>query len=198
MSSAFPSVDVDSVLKKMEAIGVQQNSLKWFANYFDYRIVTTKVDDEISDKIKTEKQVSEGSALSSTIFILQVCDINEYLQYATSSSFADDQTQAVSHNDIDVAIKRAEIDANAVVNYFKANKFKVQPSKTSMIIIRAKRAYNDKKKREILVDSKKIKESSNFKMLGLIIDFQLKFESHCNKIIANLDEFFEQLNVYLQ
>ena len=41
-----------------------------------------------------------------------------------------------------------------------------------------------KKKREIIVDNKKIKEGSNFKMLGLIIDFQLKFESHCNKIIA--------------
>ena len=53
-----------------------------------------------------------------------------------------------------------------------------------MIIIRPKRVYKDHIKREIIVDGKVIKEGSNLKMLGLLIDFQLTFENHCNQVIS--------------
>ena len=47
----------------MKYLGAQQKSLEWFENYLDFRIITIKVDNEISEEIMTQNQISEGSAL---------------------------------------------------------------------------------------------------------------------------------------
>ena len=62
--------------------------------------------------------MSEGSQLLSTLFLLQVCDINNYLKYATSNSFADDQLKSNAHKNLSIALKRAEYDANNTVTFF--------------------------------------------------------------------------------
>ena len=50
ISSAFPCLDTKLVIQKMKSLGVQQKSLEWFENYLDFRIITTKVDNEIVEK----------------------------------------------------------------------------------------------------------------------------------------------------
>ena len=184
LTAAFPTLSTEIVMNKMKLLGIKQNTIDWFKDYLDYRILSTKVGDEISDKIKTHNQISEGSPISSTLFLIQVCDINEHLEYSTSNQFADDEVQSYSHKSLETALKHAELDANTTVQYFKNNKFSIQPSKTALLIIRPKRKYKNTSKCEIIVDGKKIKEKNNFKMLGMQIDQRLNFEDHCSKVIS--------------
>ena len=122
----------------MKVLGVVPASIKFFSSYLDFRTIATKVGESRSKTIKIYKQVSEGSPLSSTLFLLMICDINSYLKFAESSSFADDQCQTVCGTDLADTLRRAEIDSNNTVEYFKINKFAIQASKTSMIVIRPK------------------------------------------------------------
>ena len=85
LSAAFPTLNTEIVMKKMKELGIQENTIKWFENYLDFRILTTKVGEEISNQIETFQQISEGSPLSSTLFLIQVCDINQYLKYSPSN-----------------------------------------------------------------------------------------------------------------
>ena len=100
------------VMNKMKLLEMKQNTIDWFKDYLDYRILSTKLGDEISDKIKTDNQISEVSPISSTLFLIQVCDINEHLKSSTSNQFAEDQVQSNSHKSLQTALKHAEIDAN--------------------------------------------------------------------------------------
>ena len=52
----------------MEALGITQDSLKWFKSYFDYRRVITKVGNAKSNVEITVGKISEGSEISSTLF----------------------------------------------------------------------------------------------------------------------------------
>ena len=149
----------------------------------DYRIISTRVGDAISDEIRTENQLSEGSQLSSTLFIIQIADINQYLQYSIATSFADDHSNSTSDNDLDAALKKATIDANNTVEYFKMNRFCIQSDKTSLMIIRPNLQRSDENDKSIIVDGNIIKECKYVKLLGMYIDNQLSFQEHC-KIIS--------------
>ena len=158
LASAFSTLSIPLVLKKMKIYGVDNNSLKWFESYLNYRIVTTKIGNATSERIKTINQMSEGSQISSTLFLLQIADINQYLKYSSSTSFADDQNQFCAHKDLETALHQAQIDANATVNFFKMNEFAVQSDKTAMLIIRPKLKQTDKTIKSINVDGNEIKE----------------------------------------
>ena len=184
LKAAFPTLSIDILLSKMKSLGFDQKSINWFEDYLSYRDIRVKVMDIMSDKLRTNKQVSEGSQLSRTFFLMQVCDINNYLKYAKSNSFADDQVQSNSHKTLNIALKRAEHDANNTVTFFKTNKFAIQPDKTALIVIRPNNKKNNLDKANIIVDGQKIVESDRLKMLGMIIDNKLKFVEHCNLIIV--------------
>ena len=68
LSSAFPCLSPSILCSKMEALGITQDSLKWFKSYFDYRRVITKVGNAKSNVEITVGQISEGSEISSTLF----------------------------------------------------------------------------------------------------------------------------------
>ena len=51
ISSAFPTLSTEIVLKKLKMLGMENNSIQWFSSYFDYRILTTKVGDATSNEI---------------------------------------------------------------------------------------------------------------------------------------------------
>ena len=167
----------------MRIYGVSNDTIKWFKTYLDYRIISTRVGDAISDEIRTENQLSEGSQLSSTLFIIQIADINQYLQFSIPTSFADDHSNSTSDNDLDTALKKATIDANNTVEYFKMNRFCIQSDKTSLMIIRPNLQRSDKNDKSIIVDGNIIKECKYVKLLGMYIDNQLSFQEHC-KIIS--------------
>ena len=144
LASAFSTLSIPLVLKKMKIYGVDNNSLKWFESYLNYRIVTTKIGNATSERIKTINQMSEGSQISSTLFLLQIADINQYLKYSSSTSFADDQNQFCAHKDLETALQQAQIDANATVNFFRINEFAVRSDKAAMQIIWPKLKKKDK------------------------------------------------------
>lgn len=166
----------------MEALGVVPDTMKWSKSYLDYRVIETKVGDSRSDKITTYNQLSEGSPLCSTIFLIAICDINAYLEFSKSSSFADDQVKTTTGKNLDGVIKKAEADANRTVEYFEINKFAIQPAKTSMIVISPNKAKKGEEV-QIKVDGEIINEQDNFKMFGYYVDKDLNNETHANYII---------------
>ena len=126
LAAAFPTLSTPLAMKKMKIYGLDDNSLKWFESYLNYRIVTTKVGNSMSNEIRKTHQLSEGSQLSSTLFLIQIADINRYFKYSTSNSFTDDQCHSNEHANLEIALQQAQIDANATVDYFKMNEFAAQ------------------------------------------------------------------------
>ena len=148
----------------MELLGVKEGTLNWFRSYLNFRVLQTRVGDVKSDKITTYNQVSEGSQLSSTLFLIQVCDINCYLKHSKSYAFADDQVQSNAHEDIEIALMQAQENANITAEYFKQNKFAIQSDKTSMMIIRpSKSRKSQENKKHIIVDGRNSKKLINLR-----------------------------------
>ena len=183
LSSAFPCLSPSILCSKMEALGITQDSLKWFKSYFDYRRVITKVGNAKSNVEITVGPISEGSEIRSTLFLVAICDIHHYLKHTASNSFADDQLQSVSSKKLEEALTKAQDDANTVVEYFKMNKFAINASKTAFMVIKPETKAKNKEKSTIIVDGHTIHEVESFKMLGYILDNKLKNDAHTDHIL---------------
>ena len=113
---------------------------------------------------------------------MAICDIITFISESVSTDYADDKVQTTSGTCLSHVIQIAEYDANNTVRFFKLNKFSIQPSKTSLIVIKPKK---DKRGEmiKINVDGNIIQEQQSFKMLGFYIDNKLSNETHVENVV---------------
>ena len=84
LKSAYGTVYVNILCKKLEALGASSGTVEWFKSYLDMRIVETRIGDAKSEKIVSENGVAEGSPLSATLFVIAIIDIHLFVKTVKS------------------------------------------------------------------------------------------------------------------
>ena len=167
--------------KKLKAIGAATGTIRWFESFLDSRYIETMINGMKSEEIFKENEIPEGGPLSASLFIIAVIDINLFVKNSTISGFLDDFIQTTSHSDLKTAVKMAEEDSQAVVDYFKLNRLAIQSSKTALVVIRPNKTAGDQIK--IKIDGKEIVQQPSFKLLGVEIDDKLNFDNHVGRLV---------------
>ena len=75
-----------------------------------------------------------GGVLSPLVFVLYVSDLEEWLDWSSATTYADDTTTGVSDKDILEVTREMELDALNVLKCMATNGLVANPSKTSMVI----------------------------------------------------------------
>ena len=92
LKKAFDTVNHSIILRKLERIGVRDESLNWFKSYLSNRKQKVVYGDTQSNLKNLEMGVPQGSLLGVALFQLHINDMRNALRFSSSILYADDTT----------------------------------------------------------------------------------------------------------
>ena len=90
LKKAFDCVDSETLLFKLECLGIKGNELEWFKNYLNNRRQCVQYEVKLSEKQHIAYGVPQGSILGPILFILYVNDIISSVNSSKILLYADD------------------------------------------------------------------------------------------------------------
>ena len=94
-AKAFDKVDYGVLIGKLRSMGISGRLLRWLSSFLNDRKQMVSVQGHLSTKDDVISGVPQGSSLGPILFLIHIADIDEELQYASVSSFADDTRLSV-------------------------------------------------------------------------------------------------------
>lgn len=202
LSKAFDFVNHNLLLQKLESVGVRGPTLQWIASYLTDRYQRVVVNKIIQNELepcassyrKNTSGVPQGSVLGPLLFILYINDITDAINHKCIL-FADDISIVVtSEKQTDNSIRKHEIEIdktiNNVVKWLDANYLKLNLNKSNFIQFNKSKHIHCNFKLNI----DKIKEITQTKFLGVIIDQDLSWKLHIESLCNRINSFVYALN----
>ena len=201
LSKAFDCLPHDILLSKLSAYGLCDNSVNLLASYLLERKQQVKLNGILSSWSVIKKGVPQGSILGPLLFNVFINDIFYFLEHGTLYNYADDNTVSFSTPDLDRLIQILQSESQILLNWFHDNCMQANPEKFQAIAV-GEKTYA--KNLVLRISDTEIKCEDVVKLLGIDIDYQLKFDQHvsnlCRKagqqlnVLKRLSPFLSKLN----
>ena len=179
LSRAFDSVDHGVLLTKLEWYGIDA---RWFESYLGDRRQVVRGG---SLSLPLSHGVPQGSLVGPILFSIFTNDLPSYLPHGRLVSYADDtQLLDSAHPDnLSTLISRQEETLLTVKSYFTSNSLKMNPSKTSLILVGTAQNLKKTSSFSINIAGHILTPSPSVKMLGVTLDRSLSWEEHITSVV---------------
>lgn len=198
LSRAFDSVKHTILIDKLKSLGVTSNSLNWFESYlsnrFQYVEISYITEQKRLFKIASEKQlikfgVPQGSILGPLLFLCYIKNITEVFSRIPKNNlclYADDANLKISANSVEQVEIISYVELCNISQYFINHNLKLNSGKTNFVNF--KTVQNKKaSKLNVVIDSTLIEMKSKANFLGLVIDNNLQWNDHVEKILPKIN-----------
>ncbi len=198
LSKAFDTLNHDILLHKLEHYGVRDSSLDLFNNYLTNRKQYVEYDDVNSDILHISTGVPQGSILGPLLFIIYINDMPKVSKILSFIMYADNTTLSsilkafqpyTTTYNIDELINS---ELRKVSEWLIVNKLSLNVSKTKFSLFHTKRKNIIPP--IIIIQNVIIEQVQDFDFLGLIINENLNWKSHCDKIANNISKVVGVIN----
>ena len=183
LSKAFDTLSHPQLLSKLQGLGFGASSVNWIRSYLTNRTQQVKMNGVLSDESVVEAGVPQGSILGPVLFIAFTADFSKSFEECKITAYADDTQLLVVGNSVGDIKEKVEAALSRAQGWFSANSLKINPTKSEIMIFGRKK---DQEQININVQedgvTKYIQTTSKMKILGVIIDDKLTWESHIKKI----------------
>ena len=187
-SKAFDTVDYKTLIEKLHKLNFSKKSLKILASYLSNRFQYVQINDKESHALPVTNGVPQGSLLGPVLFNIYVYDMSTKTD-AACHQYADD-TSLYRHSkpkDLDICSTTLNNDVNEIQGWTKDTNLIFNPNKTKSMLFTtqqmARRHQLDYSLRT--TDGKEIERVSNFKLLGVTFNENLKWNKHVKKATAS-------------
>ena len=183
---AFDKLDFNVLLTKLKNCGVSGNLGKWLHSFLTGRYQFVTVNGFASILCAVLSGVPQGSVLGPLLFLIMINDINDNVQNAFLSSFADDTRMGMAiKNPTDV--KCLQDDLDRVYAWANDNNMMLNSSKFELL-----KYGNDK----LLKDAQNytsstghpIDHSDSVKDLGVMMSVDCNFTSHIDYVVSKVNK----------
>ena len=185
LQKAFDTVDHEILLDKLKNYGFRGLSNDWLRSYLTGRRQFVQVASESSSKAEVKHGVPQGSVLGPLLFLIYINDLPKSLRYGLPFIFADDTALIYVERNPKALQKRINIDMKLLLRWLKANKISLNVDKTEIIIFKhkLKKITFDFK---VKLDGKRLVFKDCVNYLGVLIDSQLNWSHHQEKVAKSL------------
>ena len=180
LSKAFDCLPHNILLRKLEAYGLSGDSLNLMQSYLSNRRQQVKVGNSLSRWADIQKGVPQGSILGPLLFNVFINDIFYFIAKSTLYNYADDNTLSFASPNFEQLINVLETESNILIDWFTFNCMKANPEKFQAIAI-GKKTFNKEPVFNLKGDIN-ITCEDTVKLLGIEIDYQLKFDAHVSNL----------------
>ena len=143
---------------------------------------------QITSKCRTIRcGVAQGSNLSPILSLIHINDLPNCLKTTTASMFADDTNLTVSGDTITSIEIKLNNDLENIHQWLLANKLTLNMDKTEYMIAGSRQRISKIENDPVIrLGNNKIKRVKETKTLGVIIDDQLKWNTHVDNVVAKV------------
>jgi hypothetical protein len=183
-SKAFDTVDYETLIRKLHLLNFSKTSMRMLANYLSDRRQFAQVNETISKELTVTNGVPQGSILGPIHFNIYVSDMSgetdaEMIQYADDTSMY----RFSKPKSFDQCVAQMNEDVNRVQSWSRNSNLIFNAKKTNSILFATKQMT---KRHEFgyqisPTDGSQIKQTSEFKLLGVTFREDLRWNSHINK-----------------
>ncbi len=167
---------------KLNAIGMDGNSVNWFDSYLTGRSQVVDIDGVYSQPMEVTCGVPQGSILGPLLFLVYVNDMVSAVN-CKLLLYADDSALMVSHKEIGVIQEQLSIQLESVNEWLVDNKLSLHLGKTESVLFGSKRKLAKSPDLDITCGKENITPKSEIKYLGLDIHQTLNGEITAEKVI---------------
>jgi len=187
LSKAFDTIDHQLLLMKLKLYNFHDESVELLKDYLKNRKISVDIDGNLSKTEVISVGVPQGSVLGPLLFIIFFNDIGFLKLAAKEIGFADDTTIYFFGPKLNAIISDISIDLLVIKNWLDNNRLILNLTKTTAMHLSLKSDKLEKLKLPILTcGSIPIKFQTEVRLLGIVIDNQLKFSAQtmslCKKI----------------
>ena len=186
-------VDHDVLLRKLDHYGIRGTAKDWFNSYLTNRVKFVSINGFNSTEEVMKFGVPQGSVLGPLLFLIYINDLHISLKYSKTRLFADDTNLLIKSKSLKQLQKHLNLDLRSLKKWLKANKIRLNASKTELLIFRHPNKpinYNLK----IKIDGKKIIPSKYVKYHGILIDSHLNWEFQSEILSTKLTQAIGMLS----
>ena len=187
IAKAYDSVWVNGLLYKMKYQYDIQGEFYYLIKYFlNHRYTRVVLNDHKSSWKKLYRGIPQGSSLSPILFIMMINDFElKNKQYINMALFADDAalwTKPIIDNN---KYQYLQMEMERLVNYGKRWKIIFNPDKCKLMKFTRNNSQK-KMKKKYYMDGIELEVVKQYKYLGLVMDDQLKYNLHMDRLIASV------------
>ena len=186
MSKAFDTVDINTLINKFDYYCQNNVAKNWIANFFQNRQQFTKWNNyESTIEQCFNKSIVQGSTIGPKMFNVIINDITKVSCFQ-SVLFADDTNLILSNENPSDLENIANRELEKIKDFFDANGLIINTSKTSFVHIKPNKI--DKRNFNIKIGQENITQNNQIEFLGVIIDEDLNFNYHYNKVFKKVEK----------
>lgn len=170
--------------KAFDIYGILNRELKWFESYLFNRSYFVSFHGVPSEVCSISCGVPQGSILGPLLFVLLINDLEFQLKYSQIILYTDDAVIYFADKDISIIQERLNADLECISNWFSDNNLIVnlKKSKTECVLFGTDKKAARSENFLIKMNGAQITESHSYEYLGVIMDKNLNYLEHLDKI----------------
>lgn len=186
LSKAFDTIDHLILIDKLKYYGINGTNLNLFSSYLNNRKQYTEIDHIKSNMLPITTGIPQGSILGPLLFIIYINDFAQASKMFNFIIYADDTTLSSTLNTFNDNIQNDNLESLINDELLKINEW-LKINKLSLNIAKSKymtfqRTNKNVQTLTLKIDNINIEQVKEFNFLGLIIDTNLNWKRHTEKI----------------